>query len=249
MSAPAFHTTFSFSIIGSGKEAAEKIKSIFEQVDRNMLLTGFYTAAARFIQLADEAGNPDILVMDIESLDEFEKKRFASGRPVLVFSDDHPPIVARLNNIFDILPYNTDTTQLESCIAKIILLKNHYQSNALPEEKTVARNFVIKRGKDFQIVNTESVVAFYTDKKITFAFDNAKNKFIIPATLIELENKLDKLFFFRANRQVLINRHFISRIKQISDSKFEIVTSYELSQPVYVTSERFHKLREWIEQH
>ncbi|MEI9955095.1 MAG: LytTR family DNA-binding domain-containing protein [Ferruginibacter sp.] len=104
-----------------------------------------------------------------------------------------------------------------------------------------------KTGKGFQLINTNNISIFYTDNKLTFGYDEKGNKFIVQATLIELESQLNTKVFFRANRQSLINRKFINKIKQLDEGRYEIIIDGTDALRIDINQQKFSRLREWIE--
>ena len=113
--------------------------------------------------------------------------------------------------------------------------------------KKINKTFLTKKGKDFILLTADNIPAFYTDNKITFAYDNSGKKFMINLTLIELENSLDPGIFFRANRQYLINRNFINKIRQSDEGRFEIIIDSTEPLHIDINQQKFSKFRNWIE--
>ncbi len=70
---------------------------------------------------------------------------------------------------------------------------------------------------------------------------------MINLSLIELENELDISSFFRVNRQYLVNKKYIKRIKQRRETGFDVIIDSGEPITIEITAQRFSRLKEWIE--
>lgn len=81
--------------------------------------------------------------------------------------------------------------------------------NGVPIPRKPRTRFVLKRGLEKVSVLLEHIVFFYTDNRITYAIDHTGTKYIADINLSELEKELGEAFFFRSNRQFIININHI----------------------------------------
>ena len=186
--------------------------------------------------------------MDSAAFHIVEEKKIDVQAPVILFTEHYSS--SSLNFVYDITGIPTNVQRLNSLLKRFNGFAAFLQAKGggLQQMKgNTARTFMIKRGKEFYLVNAADITAFYTDSKVTFALDKTGKKFMIHQTLIELENQLSTDTFFRANRQYLINRNFINKIKQLDELKFEIIIDSGDLLHVDINQQKFAKFRTWIE--
>ncbi|MBS1509797.1 MAG: LytTR family transcriptional regulator DNA-binding domain-containing protein [Bacteroidetes bacterium] len=197
---------------------------------------------------------PDCIVTDDIILAALDKKQLKLMQPLIVFNTTTQVLNYNNTPVLDVISIPVVNGNLQHAIDKLTLLKRFFQHSkstptaAMPQaEKELNKTFVVKRGKEFQLVHSKQITAFYSENKVTFGLDESGNKFIIPYTLIELENELNHHLFFRANRQFLVNRNFIQKIRQQDDNRFEIIINEAEKPRVDISYQSFSKLKNWLE--
>jgi two-component system, LytTR family, response regulator LytT len=73
------------------------------------------------------------------------------------------------------------------------------------------------------------------------------NVYNIENTLEELEEKLDPILFFRANRQFIVAREAIYEIEFYFNGRLSIKTQPLAAEKVLVSKERVPVFRKWFE--
>ena len=243
-------SSLNFSVIGSDTDEATKIKNAFHEVQIMLSLHAVYKQVDKTLTNDLQNGPVDFIAMDTASFNLLEEKKMSIASPIILFSDSYRE--SSLNFVYGFTGIPVNIQKLEGLLKRFMNIRellsvkgghNHPQTL----KQSAAKTFMIKRGKEFYLVNSDDVPAFYTDKKITFAFDKAGKKFMIHLTLIELENLLNPEIFFRANRQYLINRNYINKIRQIDELKFEIILAAGDPIAVDMNQQKFSKFKIWIE--
>lgn len=98
------------------------------------------------------------------------------------------------------------------------------------------------------IINVTDVNCFMVDGKSTFAMMSNGTKNRIGYTLDGLMQRLDPMQFFRANRQFIVNRNAIYRIRNYGIRQVLLkIAGYDDIQ-VLVSKENIPVLNAWIEQ-
>lgn len=98
------------------------------------------------------------------------------------------------------------------------------------------------------IVDIAEVSHFITDGRHSYAMMQDGSKHSIAYTLDALMQRLDPMQFFRANRQVIVSRHAIRRIRQYDGRRLVIVLSHYPDEQIFVSKENATSLNNWIEQ-
>jgi two-component system response regulator LytT len=242
-----------FSIIGCNTKNIESIKDAFREISLKMILVQTYLPSSVFTIPAEDIDSVDFIVADQISIVEMEQAQKTITVPLIVFADDSFDLKPLHNVVFDIIRIPFNFKKIEKIVKKIEIIKKHFEKKSSPyhlngeTHATAARTFLIKKGKEFQLISTDDISMFYTDNKLTFAYNNNGSKFLIQSTLIELESQLSAKHFFRANRQFLINRKYINKIKQLDEGRFEIVIDAVDSLHIDINQQKFSRLKEWIE--
>ncbi|MGC4100417.1 LytR/AlgR family response regulator transcription factor [Ferruginibacter sp.] len=243
-----------FSIIACNAKNIETIKTAFDEISLRMILIQTYYPAATFSAAVADTDTVDFIVIDQVSFAELEDKKNTVNVPLIVFSDDSIELKPFHNVVFDTIHLPFNFKKIEKTLKKIEIIKSHFEKKNMPHATISdeingngSKTFLIKKGKEFQLINTDDITMFYTDNKLTFAYNNNGSRFLIQSTLIELESQLSAKLFFRANRQSLINRKYINKIKQLDEGRFEIIIDAVDSLHIDINQQKFSRLKEWIE--
>lgn len=246
------NTSLRFSIIGN-EEKIEAIKTILKEIPLRVTLFETYTTAKDFLFSNTKDEDVDFIILDEDQLISLERNEQVISAPLIVFTNTPTAPEPLHNAVFEAIPLPVEQHALEKIITKFHALKKHFEKELQRENSmnqaagNTQKTFLIKRGKEFQLINTENIPAFYTDNKLTFAYDDNGTKFLIQSTLIELESQLNTKAFFRANRQFLVNRKYINKIKQLDEGRFEIIIDAINSLRIDINQQKFSKLKSWIE--
>lgn len=111
------------------------------------------------------------------------------------------------------------------------------------------KRVVLQKGIDNISVSLEAIAFFYSENKITYAIDHSGTKYIAEINLIELEKELDTTFFFRANRQFIINLNYIKSFRNYERVKIKVTMTPEDLNGKYViiiSQDRSRVFRQWI---
>ena len=106
---------------------------------------------------------------------------------------------------------------------------------------------LVQKGLENILLKLEDIVLFYTDNKVVYAADRFGKKYLINSTLLELDEELDPLVFFRANRQYIININFIKSFRAYEKVKIKVdLNLSELNHYIIVSQETAPHFRKWI---
>lgn len=249
MPAPTTIPALRYSIIANTVENINRIRHMFDSATASPVLLGIFPSIDDFIRTTVNGNAPDFIAADQDAL-----ATHANGNrlqyPVIFVRMKEEKITTDRQDHFDVVDAGSGREQVNEVLSRLRKDINDDTSFKTVEPaalKKITRTFLTRKGREYVLLTSDSIPAFYTDNKITFAFDTTGKKFMINMTLIELENSLDPSMFFRANRQYLINRNFISRVKQLEEGRFEIVISATEPIQVEINQQKFSRLRQWIE--
>jgi DNA-binding LytR/AlgR family response regulator len=110
------------------------------------------------------------------------------------------------------------------------------------------QRFVVRRGSEFVAVPAAEAAYFHSDDKLTFLVARDGQRFLVDATLAELEASLDPRDFFRLNRQILAHAGAIASFRPIGKGKLLVEISPRARGEIIVSQERASSFRTWLEQ-
>jgi len=106
---------------------------------------------------------------------------------------------------------------------------------------------LVQKGLENILLKLEDIVLFYTENKVVYVIDRFEKKYLTDSNLLELEEELDSLIFFRANRQYIININFIRSFRAYEKVKIKVDLSLsELNHCIIVSQETAPHFRKWI---
>lgn len=120
-------------------------------------------------------------------------------------------------------------------------IRKQLQSNKLP-------SVIIHQGERIIPIAGEKIAFFYIDKGTVWAYTFEQKKNAVALNLEELENKFAP-YFFRANRQFLINRNAIKEASQHYNRKVLIHLLFPFIKQILVTKEKVTPFLEWLANH
>lgn len=118
-------------------------------------------------------------------------------------------------------------TLLVTCLQLFILFSRSLYQLHYKNSKSKKISFT-SSGKTHFIYYSE-ILLFFSEHKIVYLIQNNGKQIVTDFTLKELEEKLDKNFFFRVNRQVIIHRNAILSYQSIENGKLVVQIKDSLS--------------------
>lgn len=80
----------------------------------------------------------------------------------------------------------------------------------------------IESGPKIKKLTYENIACFYSENKIVYTVQNDGTTITTDFTLNELEDKINNQFFFRANRQIIIQKDAVDLIEKIENGKLRV---------------------------
>jgi DNA-binding LytR/AlgR family response regulator len=93
----------------------------------------------------------------------------------------------------------------------------------------------------------EDIVLFYTENKIVYVIDKNGKKYMTDKNLSDLEDELDDVIFFRANRQYIVNLNYVKGFKAYEKVKLLVdLIIPELNHCIIISQETAPAFRKWM---
>ena len=94
-------------------------------------------------------------------------------------------------------------------------------------------------------INLQDIALFYLEYEITHIITFGQKNFIINKSLEELE-EITGIFFYRANRQYLINRKAVKEVSQYFARKLSITLSIPFSETITISKVKVPDFLNWL---
>lgn len=210
---------------------------------------------------AVETTHPDIVFLDIEmpGMNGFEfLERCTHKNFAVVFTTAYNEyaIQAIKNNALDYLLKPVDVNELVKAVDKCKLRKQSSTQginiNKLLDEMLYAHKnihkerFVVHTRNKWIPVDVEQIAFFYRNLINYLVTFTGERHPITQTTLDEVEAMLDPKFFFRANRQYIINIKAIDSVKVEPSGILQITPIQNNKEEIEVSRKKAPEFRKWL---
>lgn len=209
-----------------------------------------------------ENEEPDLIFLDIQlsdglSFEIFENKTINSAIIFTTAYDEYALRAFKLNSI-DYLLKPILQEDLESALQKYSNQKasffhfseqlNLFKMFMKETQKEFKERFAIKIGNQIKIINTQSIVGFYSENKATYILTRDQRTYLIEYSLEQLEQNLNPEQFFRISRKHILALGEIKEITIYSNARLKVtLQNFPNEQDWVVSRERVADFKTWIE--
>lgn len=123
------------------------------------------------------------------------------------------------------------------------------EQRLMKETLTKPSRLIVRKGIEYVALKTKDVAMIYTENKIVYVADASGKKYFGEKNMAEMEAVLDNRFFFRMNRQYLVNINFIKAFR--SFEKVKLLVELEvpgIKKEIVISQENAPSFRQWIYQ-
>lgn len=251
-------------IVEDEKPAAEKLERYIRQYDDTIEIIGRLDSVQKVSDWFT-SGHPevDLLFMDIQLTDGyvFEVFKQVSIEKPIIFTtafSEYAMEAFKVSGI-DYLLKPITYEALAGSLKKLDKLRNTLAVNKPADQlqqlaqaltqlqkKNYKNRFMVRVGEHIQSVTAEQIAFFYAVDRDVFLYTTAKKKYIIDYTLEELEEILDPVLFFRANRSFILQINAVSDVLVYSNSRLKIHLHQAFDKEIIVSRERVTLFKEWF---
>lgn len=263
------HNNLNLLLVEDEDLAAKKLKKMLFEIDPDMCCIGMTDSFESSVEWLKQNGCPDLIFMDIELADgqSFEIFSRIDVKCPVIFTTayDEFALKAFKVNSIDYLLKPIKPEELKASLDKFKTLRTQSKGAGIGSglqqqsiEKLVEtlvaqqhgeryRNrFLVKSGQRLMPIAAEFISYFFTEDKIVFMRTKDNHKFAMDYTLDELEQQLDPKYFFRANRQFILNTICIDEIHTWFNGKLKVSVRPKPEEEVIVSRERAGDFKSWL---
>jgi len=108
-------------------------------------------------------------------------------------------------------------------------------------------NFLVYAGESMRLIATEEIALFYIDDKVVWLCTMEGQKYRLSQRLDELQKDLDSQVFYRANRQMIVQKKAIHKIDPYFNQKFLVQLKPDPEKRVVISKEKASDFKAWLE--
>ncbi len=239
-------------VVDDEELARVRIKELLADIP-DVEVAGEAENGLRAVELVGELG-PDVVILDIQmpGMDGFEVVEALTHVPLVIFAtafDEYAIKAFEVNSVDYLLkPISRerlgeaierarslldDTPQLDDQMARLAGLIRSRDMRRLP----------VMKGKKIVLVDLDDIVWIGVEGELVFVH-TASEKYMMNATMAELESRLDPRVFFRSHRSSIVNLNHVKEIVPWFSGKYKIVVDDERKSELVLSRARAKGLRE-----
>ncbi|HTI09365.1 MAG TPA: LytTR family DNA-binding domain-containing protein [Puia sp.] len=244
-------------IVEDERPAFENMVEELHAIDENINVIGGCNSVDESVRWLNKNPQPDLILMDIQLSDGLSFNIFKACKitcPV-IFTTAYDKYLTQAfeYSSIDYLLKPISQDKLKNAIKKYKSLQTHFTNNfsqfpdSFPHSDKKRSRILVKKGMEFQTVRVEDTGYFFTEHKLVFLVDKENRKYMAEKNnLSELEEELDKNFFYRANRKYIINANYVKRFKPLERSKISVELVLPVNEEIIISQENSASFKKWI---
>ena len=240
-------------IIEDEKPAVDKLKQLLLNTGEPISIIKILGSVEESVNWISQNPSPDLIFMDIQLSDGVSFEIFESVNIVtpVIFTTafDSYAIKAFKVNSIDYLLKPIIPELLSKALQKY---KDHYLNhitghipqiiNQIP--LSYKNRFLIKTGEHFRSVEVDDIESFFIQERCTFFVTKDSKTLDIGYSLDQLEKMVNPELFFRANRNYLVNIHYIKDMIGYSGNRIKLKMLFgNYPEPIIISRERINAFK------
>lgn len=248
-------------IIEDEKPAVEMLTQLLSEMQIPVNIKAKLYSVKEGIEYLEKKPDADIIFSDVRLSDGLSFDIFSQAGvhiPVIFITGyDNYLMMAFENNGIDYLMKPLNKPDLHKALLKFNKLQTHFSHlngngsleklDRFIHERRKTR-MLVKKGLENIALLMEHIALIYTQNKVVFVIDKCSKKYICDKTLTELEEELDRTYFFRVNRQYIININFVKSFKTYEKVKLQVDMAVpDINHSIIISQETAPLFRRWMQ--
>lgn len=203
--------------------------------------------------------HPDLILMDIQLSDGicfsiFDQVEVNSSIIFTTAFDNYAIQAFKVNSI-DYLLKPIKESELEKALIKLVQFtqpKHHPVDYTeiiqaiRSEKKEYRKRFLISAGSNYLKINTSDIACFISENKVTTAITFTGEHHVVDFSLDKLEEELDPVNYFRADRKTIIHIDLVSRFEDYFGSKLIVKLKSPVNDKISVSRLKALAFKVWV---
>jgi two-component system LytT family response regulator len=243
---------------------AKNLENLVKEIEPSATLLATIGSVKEASDWFKQNTEPSLILSDIQLSDGVSFDIFQEIQPKcpIIFTtayDEYAIRAFKLNSI-DYLLKPIDKDELQAAFEKFKRLAN-VESNGFQEQlndllsdlgnRTTLPKFKTRFTAHYQrnivAVSIDKIICFYRDEVIWLQTTDNQRLITDYNSLDEIEELLNPAFFFRANRQFVVNKNAIESYRTHFTGKIELKLVISSKDEIVVSKEKAHQFRGWFE--
>jgi DNA-binding LytR/AlgR family response regulator len=124
---------------------------------------------------------------------------------------------------------------------------DHFVKQMADGPKKRLTRILLRKGTEFHFCRIEDVAYFYLKFKLVFLVDFQGQKHLTDfKTLNFLEEGLDPMTFYKANRWIIININAIKKFRQVDRVKLSVELSVKVPDEIIISQGNVANFKDWV---
>ncbi len=240
-------------IAGEEKNSSDRIFNMLKRYDPNIQVVKILESVQEVVNFYQTRPKIDLALIDTVlsdgvSFDIFNQVDFDTPVIFTTANEQYALQAFKVNSV-DFILKPIKYFELVNAIEKY---KKHWNSasNILVSQSDYKKRFSVKFGDHIQVKNTHEIACFQADGKFSYLFSSENGrKYIIEHTLEELQNGLlNPEYFFRINRQFIININSIEDVRNYLNRRLKVTLKIPVEKELIVSRNKVNDFKNWLNQ-
>lgn len=246
-------------IIEDESTAAKNLKYLLKEIEPSIVIKATIETVKEALDFFNKPHHIDLAFFDIHladgnSFEIFEKTKIHIPIIFTTAYDEYAIKAFKVNSIGYLLK-PIDEDELKGALSKyknsqqITPLTNQFQQmlQLLNAEKKVYKNVYLIQQRDNLIpLNVDNVAYFVLDAGIVKAVTLDDKSLILDKKMEDLEEELNPSYFFRANRQYIVQRKAIENLQLYFNRKMILNVTPKAPEQIIISKVKAPQLKSWI---
>lgn len=253
--------TYRAIIVEDEPPAARRLEQMLTQFHPSIEVVAMADSVATAIEIFSTDIAYDLVLMDVQLGDGLSFEIWDTveiSKPVIFTTayDSYTLKAFKVNSV-DYLLKPIDQDELDKSLEKFInyddatatVSKSFFEQLLDPEkDKRYRKRFLIKKGKQLEVLSISQVAYLYSEDGYTHAMTISGKSNLLDATLDALQQQLDPADFHRINRKMIISLSSIDSIEPYFNSRLRLKLSPKSNVDMTVSRDRVKGFKHWLDQ-
>ena len=245
-------------IIEDELPAARGLAKLIHQCDDQINILGTIQSVKEGLEWFRQNDLPDLVFSDIQLSDDlsFEIFKHQKQNIPIIFTTAFDEYAIRAFEYYSI-DYLLKPVKEELLCRSLEKFQSVYQKK-IPvrldfeelmkklSKKEYKKRFLVFKGNALMPVQVEEVSYVYSDNGTSYLVLRNNVKFIIQETLDNLEEALDPIHFYRANRQMIVSLHAIKKIHQHFNQRLKLEVQPVFDKELFISKLKATEFKNWL---
>ena len=249
-----------YLIIEDEQYNAELLKSLIEKSDNSAVLLAILPSIQESVEWLLTHPQPDLIFMDIRLADglSFEIFKQTEIKSPVIFTTAYDEYALQAFKVYGAayLLKPIIREELADAMEKVKRIQPQLSGDEAglllemfrTQQKKYKSRFLLHFREMYKIVPVKEIDYVFLDLKTVYFKLLDGSSIAVPYNLEELEEQLDPQYFFRVNRQYILNINSIESIHKYFNEKSKIILKRDRDAEVIVSRIKMPQFKLWVDQ-